>query len=174
MKPVAIRRTIIAAVAENGVIGRSGGLPWRLSTDLKRFKAMTLGRPVIIGRKTFESFGKALPGRPNIVVTRDADYRPADAQAAYSFDAAIAIAEELAAAAGVDEIFIAGGGDVYRQAMSGADRLLITHVEASPDGDTSFPGIDSGEWGIAEETCVPAGEKDNYPSRFVIYDRRHG
>jgi dihydrofolate reductase len=167
-----VTKTIVAAVSRNGVIGREGGLPWRLSTDMKRFKASTLGKPVIVGRKTFEPFGKALPGRPNIVITRDQDYRPADAHVAHSLSEAYKLAEQIAEEIGAGEICIIGGGDIYRQAMEQADRLLITHVETEVDGDTSFPPIDPALWQVVEEIAVPAGEKDNYPTRFVTYVRR--
>jgi dihydrofolate reductase len=168
-----ITRTILAAVSRNGIIGRDGHMPWRLSTDLKRFKALTLGKPVIVGRKTFESFGsRALPGRPNIVITRDRRYRLPDAQVVHSLAEADDAARRLAQETGVGEICIIGGGDIYRQAIGEADRLLITHVETEVDGDTSFPPIDPAIWQIVDEVAVPAGEKDNYPSRFVTYVRR--
>ncbi len=168
----AVTKTILAAVSRNGVIGRDGHMPWRLSTDLKRFKALTLAKPVIVGRKTFESFGKALPGRPNIVITRDREYRPADAHVVHSLAEAVELARRMAAEIGTDEICIVGGGEIYRQAMDAADRLLITHVETDVDGDTSFPRIDPAIWQVAEEIAVPEGEKDNYPTRFVTYVRR--
>jgi dihydrofolate reductase len=168
-----IAKTIVAAVSRNGIIGRDGDMPWRLSTDLKRFKAMTIGKPVIAGRKTFVSFGsKALPGRPNIIVTRDAGYQPADVQVVHSLAEAYRLADELATASGADEICIIGGGDIYRQAIADADRLLITHVETAVEGDTSFPNIDPAVWQEVEAFDVPAGEKDNYPTRFVRYERR--
>jgi dihydrofolate reductase len=163
--------SIVVAVSKNGIIGRDGGLPWRLSTDLKRFKTLTLGKPVIAGRKTFESFGRPLPGRPNIVVTRDRDYRPADVHVVHSLAEALDLGERLARESGGDEVCIVGGGDIYRQAIGLVDRLMVTHVETVADGDTSFPSIDPAEWRVLEEVEVPAGEKDNFATRFVTYER---
>ncbi|MDL2397602.1 dihydrofolate reductase [Rhizobium mayense] len=164
--------TIVVAVSRNGIIGRDGDMPWRLSSDLKRFKAMTIGKPVIMGRKTFQSIGKPLPGRPNVVISRDPDYSAEGVQMAHSLSEAIDIASRLAAESGVDEICVIGGGEIYRQAISLADRLLITHVETEVDGDTSFPAIDPALWQVESELAVPAGEKDNYATRFVSYFRR--
>lgn len=170
----ALTKTIVVAVSRNGIIGRDGDLPWRLSTDLKRFKALTLGKPVIVGRKTFESFGRVLPGRPNIVITRDTSYRPDGVHVVHSLADAYALGETLAAESGVDEICVIGGGDIYRQAIADADRLLVTHVETEIDGDTSFPAIDPAIWHIEEELAVSAGEKDNFATRFVRYGRSKG
>jgi dihydrofolate reductase len=165
-------KTIVVAVSRNGIIGRDGDMPWRLSSDLKRFKALTLGKPVIMGRKTFQSIGKPLPGRPNVVISRDTGFSAEGVVVAHSLAGAIDLAARLAAESGVDEICILGGGEIYRQAMDHADRLLITHVEAEVDGDTSFPAIDPALWQVDSELAVPAGEKDNYPTRFVSYFRR--
>ncbi|MBB6485008.1 dihydrofolate reductase [Rhizobium lusitanum] len=165
-------KTIVVAVSRNGIIGRDGDMPWRLSADLKRFKAMTLGKPVIMGRKTYESIGKPLPGRPNVVITRDAGFSAEGVTAAHSLDEAIEMASLLAAESGSDEICILGGGEIYRQSIAVADRLLITHVEAEVEGDTSFPTIDPVLWQVESELAVPAGEKDTYPTRFVVYLRR--
>ncbi|MDL2408834.1 dihydrofolate reductase [Rhizobium calliandrae] len=165
-------KTILVAVSRNGIIGRDGDMPWRLSSDLKRFKAMTLGKPVIMGRKTFQSIGKPLPGRPNVVISRDPGFAAEGVETAHSLKEAIDVAGRLAEESGVDEICVIGGGEIYRQAISLADRLSITHVEAEVDGDTSFPAIDPALWQIESELAVPAGEKDNYPTRFVRYFRR--
>jgi dihydrofolate reductase len=160
--------TFVVAIAENGVIGREGGLPWRLSTDLKRFKAATMGKPVIMGRKTWESIGKPLPGRRNIVVTRDGNYEADGAEVAGSVEAALQMAE----ASGAAEVSIIGGGEIYRRAFDRADRLDVTHVLAEVDGDTYFPSIDPARWEAISSEDVPAGEKDSYPTRHVIYHRR--
>src|SRR6185369_7765645 len=143
-----MRVAIVAAVAENGVIGRDNGLPWRLSTDMKRFKALTMGKPIVMGRKTWESFPRRpLPGRLNIVVSRDPDYRAEGAETVTSLRDALILAETRSrCVAGADEICIVGGGEIYRQAIGLADRLYITHVLASPDGDTRFPAIDRDLW----------------------------
>ena len=120
--------SIIAAVAENGVIGNGGTMPWRLSTDLRRFKALTLGKPVIMGRRTFESIGKPLPGRTNIVVSRRSDYRPEGVTVAASLDDALAEARSAALRAGLNEVFVIGGGEIYRAALPRADWLHITGI----------------------------------------------
>lgn len=162
---------LIAAVAENGVIGRDNGLPWRLSTDMQRFKATTMGKPVVMGRKTWESFPrKPLPGRLNIVVSRDPAYRADGAETATSLDDALKIAQGRNADAGA--IYVVGGGELYRQAIGLADRLDITHVHASPEGDTRFPAIDPREWQEVRADDYPAGEKDSHATRHVVYERR--
>lgn len=157
---------IYVAIAQNGVIGRDGGMPWRLSTDLKRFKASTMGKPIIMGRKTWESFPKRpLPGRHNILITRDREYRAEGADVAASFDEAIALA------GAVDEICIIGGGEIYSQAMPLADRLEVTHILADIDGDTRFPEIDPKDWTMVSEGTFPAGERDSHSTRHAIYLR---
>jgi dihydrofolate reductase len=164
--------SLIAAVAANGVIGKDGGMPWRLSTDMRRFKALTMGKPVIMGRRTFESIGKPLAGRLNIVVTRQAAYRPEGAAVAASPEAALAMAKEAARAAGVDEVFVIGGGELYAATLPLADRLYITHVEATPSGDTRFPTIDPRAWAKVSDERFPAGEKDSAATAFTVYHRR--
>jgi len=165
---------IYVAIAENGVIGREGGLPWRLSTDLKRFKAGTMGKPVIMGRKTWESFPKRpLPGRLNIVVTRDKAYHAEGGETAGSLQDAIALAGIRARCmANVDEICVIGGGEIYAQALPLADRLHVTHVLGKIDGDTVFPVIDPSIWRLVSSEDVPAGEKDTHATRYAVYERR--
>ncbi len=163
-----MRLSLVAAVARNGVIGVKQALPWRLSTDLQRFKRLTFGKPVIMGRKTFETIGKPLAGRDNIVVTKSSGMRHEGVTFASSLEAAIAIAE---AVAGADEAMVIGGGMVYAETITMADRLYITHVEASPPGDTHFPPIDPGTWKSISSERVEAGEKDSVATRFVIYER---
>lgn len=165
------RIALVVAVTRNGVIGRDGGLPWRLSTDLKRFKALTLGKPVVMGRLCYESIGKPLPGRPNIVMSRNPDFRPEGVLVAGSFDEAMALAEAEAARIGADEIAIIGGGVVYALAMPVADLLHVTHIEADLEGDTLFPAIDPAVWEPVSEERTQAGERDDYPTRFVTYRR---
>jgi dihydrofolate reductase len=162
--------TLVVAIAKDGVIGREGGLPWRLATDMKRFKALTTGHPIVMGRKTWESFPRPgpLPGRTNIVVTRDRNWQAEGAHVAHSLEAALEIA---AAAPGGEDICVIGGGEIYAQAIGRADRLAVTHVEASVEGDTRFPAIDPGLWQAVAEERVPAGEKDDHPTRFVLYER---
>lgn len=162
--------SLVVAIAENGVIGREGGLPWRLSTDMKRFKALTMGKPIIMGRKTWESFPRRpLPGRRNIVITRDAAYRAEGAEVTGSLDEALALA---GAGGEAGEICVIGGGEIYRQALPIADRLHVTHVKAGIDGDTFFPEIDPKTWIAVSAEDVPAGEKDVYATRYVVYERR--
>jgi dihydrofolate reductase len=164
--------SLIVAAGENGVIGRDLDMPWHLSTDLKFFKSTTMGKPLIMGRKTFVSVGeRPLPGRPHFIVTRNSDYQPAGVQTVSSLEAAIEAAKASALALGVDEIFVAGGGEIYRQAMPLADRIYLTHVDVEIDGDTFFPQIDAAQFTAQETAAAPAGEKDDYATRFVTYSR---
>ncbi|PWE54414.1 diacylglycerol kinase [Metarhizobium album] len=164
--------SIVVAVSENGIIGRDGDMPWRLSTDLMRFKALTLGKPVIMGRKTLQSIGRPLPGRPNIVITRDAGFVFPGVHVVHDIDAAIDLAGTLALDVGATEIAVIGGGEIYRQAIGRTDILYVTHVDHAVDGDTRFPAIDPGLWEKVSEEAVPAGERDSYATRFAIYRRR--
>jgi dihydrofolate reductase len=164
---------IYVAIAENGVIGRDGGLPWRLSSDLKRFKADTMGKPIIMGRKTYEGIGRPLPGRLNIVVTRDNAWRAEGVEVVHSLDEAIGLAKVRGRCmAGADEICVIGGGEIYAQALPLADRLHVTHVLAAVDGDAHFPPIDPDSWRIVRSQDVPAGEKDSHATRYSVYERR--
>ncbi|MBN9275378.1 MAG: dihydrofolate reductase, partial [Mesorhizobium sp.] len=155
---------IHVAIAENGVIGRDGGLPWRLSTDLKRFKAETMGKPIVMGRKTWESFPKRpLPGRLNIVVTRDPAFRAEGAEVVHSLADALVLARTKGRCmVGADTICVIGGGEIYAQALPLADRLSVTHVKAVVEGDTRFPAIDPQTWRVVAAEDVPAGEKDSH------------
>lgn len=166
--------SIVVAVAQNGVIGRDGGMPWKLSTDLRRFKELTIGKPIVLGRKTLESFGgKPLPGRPHVIITRNRDFSVQGAVTIDGVEKALAKAQEVAAETGAAEVCVIGGGEVYRQVMDLVNVLYVTHVEvAVPDGDTLFPPIDPAVFEKVEETLVPAGERDDYPTRFAIYRRR--
>ena len=174
MSAAAVPVVLISAVSENNVIGRDGDMPWKLSTDLKRFKQMTLGKPVIVGRRTLESFGgKPLPGRPHVVVTRDPARAVDGCRMAASLDEALGIARQIAADTAASEICVIGGGEIYAQAIGGADALYITHVETViDDGDTFFPEIDPAQFEKVDEVFVPAGEKDSFPTRFSRYRRR--
>lgn len=164
--------SIVVAAAQNGVIGLDNAMPWRLSTDLKRFKALTLGRPVIMGRKTWDSIGRPLPGRKNIVITRDMSFSPEGADVAHSLDEAIRLASEDSRGSGVHEICVIGGGEIYAQALSTADTLHITRVLADITGDTRFPDIDPDQWKLVSSEDFPAGERDSHPTRYQIYQRR--
>jgi dihydrofolate reductase len=163
------RIALVAAVAENGVIGLSGALPWRLSSDMRRFRRLTLGKPVVMGRKTFESIGKPLADRVNIVVSGRPDFAPKGVVVAPDLDRALALARQHAGAGG--EVMVIGGGAIYAAAIGRADRLYITHVAASPPGDTHFPPIDPDAWQAVSREAVPAGDKDTAATTFVVYER---
>ncbi len=139
---MSVRLALIAAVARNGVIGRDGELPWRIPADLQYFKSTTMGKPIIMGRRTFDSIGKALPGRPNIVVTRSADFTADDVEVAGDLDQAVAIA----ARNGADEVIVIGGGEIYAAALPRADRLYLTEVHIEAAGDVHFPALDRRQW----------------------------
>jgi dihydrofolate reductase len=158
--------SIIAAVASNGVIGRDGGLPWRLSADLKRFKALTMGHHVVIGRRTWESIGRPLPGRTLVVVSRSLD-KPADGVLA-----ATSLAEALDLAAGDTEVFVAGGAEIYRLALPLADRIYLTRVHAEVEGDTRFPDLEWTAWHRVGADDQSADERNDYPSTFEVWERR--
>ena len=163
---------LLAAVAENGVIGANGGMPWRLKSDLARLKAMTLGKPVVMGRKTFASIGRPLPGRTNIVVTRDPDFRAAGVVVTRSFTDAKAIATGDALRRFATEIAVIGGAEIYAQWIDSADRLEITEVHTRPDGDTRFPAIDPAAWEEVARLRNPAGSHDSADFSYVTYRRR--
>jgi dihydrofolate reductase len=164
---------LIVAVAENGVIGAGGTIPWRLKSDMQRLKAMTIGKPVVMGRKTFESLPRRpLPGRTNIVVTRDAAYRAAGAVVTTSFADAKAIAIGDALRRFATEIAIIGGAEIYAQWMECADRLEITEVHATPDGDTRFADIAVSDWEEVARVRNPAGPDDSADFSYVTFRRR--
>jgi dihydrofolate reductase len=163
---------IIAAVAENGVIGAGNAIPWRLPSDFAFFKRTTMGKPLVMGRKTFESIGRPLPGRTNIVVTRQQGYQPEGVLVIDSLAAALARAQAIAAADNGAEIMVAGGGEIYREAMPLADRLYITHVAARPEGDIRFPAIDPARWEVIDEPLVTPSDKDSARFRVKVYARR--
>jgi len=164
---------LIVAVAENGVIGAGGSIPWRLKSDMQRLKAMTMGKPIVMGRKTFESFPRRpLPGRTNIVVTRDAAYRAAGAVVTTSFADAEAIATGDALRRFATEIAIIGGTEIFAAWMDRADRLEITEVHARPDGDTRFAAIDPADWEEVARVRNPAGPGDSADFSYVTFRRR--
>jgi dihydrofolate reductase len=161
----------VVAIAENGVIGAGGAIPWRQKSDMARFKALTLGKPVIMGRKTFESLRRPLPGRTNIVITRDAAYRAAGAVVTTSALDAEAVARGDALRRSVTEMAVIGGAEIYRQWLDRADRLEITEVHARPEGDTHF-GIDTAKWEETARIRHPAGPDDSADFSYVTYRRR--
>src|SRR4051812_41751975 len=162
----------MVAVAENGVIGSNGAIPWRVRSDVLRLKAMTMGKPVVMGRKTFESLPRPLPGRTNIVITRDPDYRAAGAVATSSFAAARAIALGDALRRSVTEIAVIGGAEIYAQWMDRADRIEVTEVHATPEGDTFFPAIDPADWQEVARVRNSAGANESADFSYVTYRRR--
>lgn len=159
--------SLIAAVSDNGVIGRGGGLPWHLPGDLVRFKRVTTGHHMIMGRRTWESIGcRPLPGRPTIVVTRNRDYAAERATVAHSLEDALRLVDDD------DEVFIAGGEAIYREALPVADRIHLTRVHAEFEGDTRFPTFDETLWRVVFEERHEPDEKNEYPHTFLIYERR--
>jgi dihydrofolate reductase len=166
-----MRVSLIAAVAENGVIGRDGQLPWRLSADLRRFKTLTMGRPIIMGRRTWESIGRPLPGRTSIVVTRKRRFRPASDEVlvAYTIEAAI---DEAATAPGGDaETFVIGGAQLYAAALPLVQRVYLTRVLAAVEGDAVFPPVEWSKWKLLSSENHPADAKNEFPYAFEVYDR---
>jgi dihydrofolate reductase len=157
--------SLIAAVARNGAIGAGNAMPWRLSSDLKRLKALTIGKPLIMGRKTFQSIGVPLPGRETIVVTRDRTWSHAGVQVAHDIDAALAVAR------GAPEIMVAGGGEIYAQTIGIADRLYITEVDLDPPCDARFPPIDAAQWREVKREKGVRGPRDAADFVFVDYER---
>jgi dihydrofolate reductase len=162
---------LVAAVARNGVIGRDNRLLWRLSSDLKRFKAVTLGKPLVMGRRTFQSIGRLLPGRETVVLTRDPAFAAEGALVAHTLEAALALAEERAAAMDADAVVIAGGGALYAETIGRAGRLAITEVALEPDGDARFPAIDPTLWREVRRQPGVRGPKDEADFTFVDYER---
>jgi dihydrofolate reductase len=160
--------TLIAAVAENRVIGRDNALPWHLPDDLARFKQRTQGHVVIMGRRTFESVGRPLPDRRSIVVTRKRGYHPAGVEIAHSLGEAL----ERARAADAEEVFILGGAEIYTLALPEADRLELTIVHGDVTGDTFFPEFDLGEWTLLEEQRHEPDDRHAYAFSFRTYERR--
>jgi dihydrofolate reductase len=164
---------LVVARARNGVIGRDGGLPWRLKSDMALFKQHTFGKPVIMGRKTWDSLPrKPLPGRANIVLTRDGSFEPAGALAVESFMQAVEIAREQAEDDGAEEVCVIGGAALFELALPKARRLYITEIDAEPEGDVRFPAFDEAAWREVERREVPAGEADDHAFVFRVLERQ--
>jgi len=163
-----MRLSIIAALSTNNVIGRNNDLPWHLSTDLKRLKALTMGHHFIMGRKTYDSVGRPLPGRVTVVITRRDDYHPQGVVVVKSLEEALQVAE----AAGDSEAFIAGGAEIFEMAMHRVDRMYLTRVHAEVEGDTFFPEFDDvSEWRLTDSEHCEADAKNDHPFSFLTYDR---
>ena len=163
--------TAIAAVAENGVIGRDNDLPWRLRSDLKRFRAITMGKPLIVGRRNWDSIGRPLPGRDIVVLTRRTDFVAEGVAVAHDWDGALAAAGAAAERSGAEEIVIGGGTDVYRLALPLLTRLRLTLVHAAPEGDVFFPPYDPAAYRETFREAHPAGPEDEHPFTFVDLER---
>ncbi len=157
--------SLIVAASTNNVIGKQGDLPWRLSDDLKRFKALTMGKPIVMGRKTWDSIGRPLPGRQNIVITRQGDFVAEGCEVVASPEAAIE------AAANADEIMIIGGSHVYETFLPAADRIYLTRVQADIDGDAHLPEIDTKQWVTTSVERQSADENNDFDVEFTVLDR---
>ena len=159
--------SLIVAVSSNGVIGRDGGLPWRLSADLRHFKKTTMGHHLVIGRRTWEEVGKPLPGRTMVVLTRDRGFAAEGAKVVHSLEEALAVAGDD------EEPFIAGGAQIYRMALEAdlVDRIYLTRVHALIEGDILFPQIDLDEWELVSEDDHEADERNQHPFSFLVYER---
>lgn len=158
--------SMIAAMANNRIIGKDNDMPWHLPADLKHFKAVTLGKPVIMGRRTFESIGRLLPGRVNIIITRNADYKVEGAIMAESPEHALSLAGD------VDEVMIIGGGKIYLDFLTRADRLYLTHIDLDVEGDTQFPDYQAvADWQVVDSTSFSPDELNQYHYQFVVYNK---
>lgn len=163
--------SVVVAVAENGIIGRDGGLPWKLSSDLKTFRRLTIGKPIVMGRLTFQSIGKALDGRDNIVVTRDPSFGAPGISVTDSVDEALTLARVLATTRGADEVMVIGGSDLFAATLPIADRIYLTRVHANVAGDRHFPDLAPSEWREMSRESLPHGPRDDHPSTLIVYDR---
>lgn len=167
-----IKIAMIVGVAENGVIGSEQSIPWRVPSDMAFFKKTTMGKPVVMGRKQYETVGRPLPGRTNIVITRQRGYQPEGVLVFHDVEAALAQAQTIATADGVDEIMIIGGGELYAQLIGRADRLYVSHIDLAPDGDVRFPAIAAADWVVVDLPEVAPSPKDEATYRVKVYERR--
>jgi dihydrofolate reductase len=167
-----MRVSLIVAVAENGVIGAGGTLPWKLSADLKTFRRLTMGKPLIMGRKTFQSLKGPLDGRDNIVLTSDPFFEADGVSVVHSLADALTLASTLALTRGTDEIMVIGGAEVFRAALPHATRIYWTAIEAKPEGDVHFPEVDLSDWTEVERQALPRSEKDDVTATLRVLDRK--
>jgi dihydrofolate reductase len=158
--------TLIVAVADSGVIGRDNGLPWHLPEDLKRFKRLTMGKPMVMGRRTFESIGKPLPGRLNIVVTRDTNYRREGVTVVHDVDGA------LRAAGDAPEVMVIGGAELFRALLPRAGRIHLTRVHGNIEGDVMWPALAERDWAVVERETHAADERHAYAMTFEVWEKR--
>lgn len=163
--------TLVVATTLDGVIGRGGGMPWRMPSSLRRFRELTMGRPMVMGRKTYASIGRALDGRDTIVVTRNPDFKVNGVHVAGGLEAALVLAAKLAAARGTDEIVIAGGGEVYAAALPYATGIHLDRIDVTLTGDTHFPDPDPSEWAEIERYPIPPHPRDEYAATAIFYRR---
>ncbi|MGJ4855079.1 dihydrofolate reductase [Labrys sp. La1] len=168
---MAIPVIMVAAMARNRVIGVDNGLPWHMRSDLKQFRAATMGKPLIMGRKTYQSIGRPLPGRRTIVVTRDPAFQAEGVEVAASLEAALERGQQVAAEMKADEVVIAGGAAIYAQALPKASRLLLTELDLEAQGDAVFPALPVGEWREVSRTPHPQGEGDDARFEVVALER---
>ncbi|MCW4116753.1 dihydrofolate reductase [Aurantimonas sp. MSK8Z-1] len=171
-EPFAPRLVAVVAMGRNRVIGQDGAMPWRLPTDLRHYRGLTMGKPMIMGRKTLQSIGRVLDGRDTVVLTRDPSFAFDGAHVAHEAEAAIVAARHLAEARRAEEVIVAGGGQIYAQFMPWLDRLYVSLVDAEPAGDATFPAIDQGEWALVAEERPPRSERDSARVVFQVWDRR--
>jgi dihydrofolate reductase len=167
-----MKLAFVVAVAKNGVIGRGGGLPWRLPSDLKHFKKLTMGKPILMGRRTWDSVGRPLPGRETIVITRDLNFSADGAHVAHSIDAGLALAQEQAKRMGADTIMIVGGSDLFAALLDRADIIHLNEVDLEPEGDVLFPPLDPARWVEVACEAPPRAANDEANVRFLTYARR--
>jgi dihydrofolate reductase len=167
-----VRIVFAVAVAENGVIGANGDLPWRLPTDLKRFRKTTMGKPIVMGRKTYASIGKPLDGRDNIVVTRDRAFSAPGVQVVLGIEEGLALGRKLAVQRGMDEVVVIGGAEIFRATLASADRIYLTLVRGEPAGDTRLEAFDPAVWAETTREPMPQGPGDQYPADFIVLDRK--
>lgn len=163
---------LVVAAAENGVIGRGGTLPWRIPSDLRVFRRITMGKPVVMGRKTFASIGKPLDGRDNIVVSRDPEFAAAGVIVAGSLEAAMDEARTAAIRAGQNEIMVIGGAEVFREVLPLAQRIYLTSVHGSPEGDTFLPELSPDEWVERSREPLPKTDQDEFEATLLILERK--
>lgn len=166
-----VQLALVAAMGRNRVIGRDGALPWRLASDLKRFKAATLGKPILMGRATWESLGRPLPGRANLILTRNPRLLAPDCWVYSELEAALAAGRALAAATGADELCVIGGETLYAQTIAQADRLYISEVDASPDGDAHFPDFDAADFRETSREALVPGPRDDHGFVWRVLER---
>ena len=163
---------LIVAASQNNVIGRNNELPWHLPGDLQYFKTMTLGKPVIMGRKTFESIGRPLPGRDNIVISRQTDYAAKGIEVVSSLEQAIALGKNINLINGIQEVMIIGGAQIYEKSLDLADRVYLTRVQCKVEGDAYFPALDDDEWQEIAREDITAKESNPFDFSYLVLERK--